>query len=138
MIRAIGNTSVQTQQVRSLKNEEPAPQTETKPSEPQPKPEPAPQQQLAFKGIVIKNVPKKVTVDDFVKFLKSGDPIREIKGGNMRKHLANDNTFAWDITKKDEVILGKTKEAEEVLYKDLIANKDRLPGVEIHKIDDWA
>lgn len=128
MIRAIGNT--------------PAP-TQT----PAPKPTPAPTddggainggQDLAFKGIVIKNVPGKLTVNEFLDFLQAGKVAKEIKGGNMRSRLENKDVFTWNLGIQKDVIMGKTKEAEDTLYKDLIARKDSIPGIEIHKIDDWA
>lgn len=129
MIRAIGNT--------------PAPAPTQTPA-PAPAPTPAGEekkdgQNLAFKRIVIKNVKTKdFQMPEFIDFLKSGNPSRKIKGGNVRSRLENNDVFTWDITKQDEIIMGKTKKAEDALYKDLMANKDKLPGIEIYKIDDWA
>lgn len=127
MIRAIGNT--------------PAP-TQTPAPAPKPVPEGGEQaggQNLAFKGIAIKNIRNnKVTVNDFFEFLNAGKSKRVFKGGSDRSRLANDNVYTWDISQPFEVVKGRTKEAEDVLYKDLVAHKDMLPGVEIHKIDDWA
>lgn len=138
MIRALGNTP------SPVSTNTPAPKPAPEPTQTT---SPAPnggdeiknEKQLAFKGIVIKNIPtKKMTVGDFIDFLKSGNSAREIKGGNMRAHLKDNNSYTWDFSGKDNVIKGKTKEAEDILYKDLIANKESIPGVEIHKIDDWA
>ncbi len=93
----------------------------------------------AFKGIVVKNFPADVQVRDFVNFLRSGHSDRIIKGGNTRVGL-DAKTFNWmpGYAKQGEKVLGATKASEDALFKDLMANKDKFPGVEIHKIDDWA
>lgn len=133
--------------IRSIANN-PAPvPAPTQTTTPNPKPNPNPPggggdlnggQNLAFKGIAINNVPGKLTVNDFVDFLKAGKVAKEIKGGNMRSSLKNNDVFTWNINRKNDIIMGKSKEAEDALYKDLMTRKEAIPGIEIHKIDDWA
>lgn len=94
-------------------------------------------QQPAFKGIVIKKIPAQTEPSKFVDFLGSGDPARKFKGANKR--ILDQDVFTLGVQKDgNSVVWGRTKAAEEKLFNDLSANKDMIPGVEIHKIDDWA
>lgn len=96
--------------------------------------------QPAFKAVVIKNFPKKKPFGtDMLDFVAEGFP-KMFKGGNKRNVDIPDNMYIVDMFNRSggDIFRGRTREAEDLLYKDLIARKDAFPGVEIHKIDDWA
>ncbi len=94
--------------------------------------------QQAFKGVVIKKVPGDLPVTDFVEFLKAGKVAQKIKGGNMRADLPSEDVFTWNFGGINNVVMGKTKAAEDALYNDLVKRKGEIAGIEISKIDDWA
>lgn len=141
MIRAIGNTPA------PVPTPEPTPQTKLRRYDapaPEPAPEPVPSEDtgknLAFKGIFIKNIPGDTPVTKYYDFLYSAKPIKSLRAGISRKELDGrpEGTFLSHYTKGVDLLRGKTKAQEELVYRDLVANKHMMPEVEIQKIDDWV
>ncbi|MCM1010593.1 MAG: hypothetical protein NC390_06935 [Fusobacterium sp.] len=94
------------------------------------------QNQPAFKGIVLKNIPPKTAFSTMVDFVQAGDLSRIIKGANKR---LNRDVLTLDITtSKNPIVRCLTPEIEEKVFNNLSAKRDMLPGVELQKINDWT
>ena len=121
MIRAIGNT--------------PAPvPTQT----PAPVPEGGEQaggQKLAFKGVLVRKLPKDLALGDFVDFVKAANPDAVISGGNKRGLKDPLNVFKLWFQEKTgcPLFLGRTADTEIDFMNNLraaaVRNKEKFPEI---------
>lgn len=141
MIRSIGNTPAPTPAPAPAPIPEPEQKLRRYNAE-EPTPAPAPEEpqtstgnNLAFKGVLVKNFPKDTAMTKFFDFL---DLNGKLISQRPRIEIPNDKIFTIGFAENSFLLQGKTKDAEEILYKNLNKNKEMISGVEIHKVNDWA